>query len=97
MIRRIITLDPHSERPVSVSLLEDRVIDSEVLGVPVQVLITDIVHLTHEGVVCVTKLRDVRLRLVDDPIEGIYNPIVNPTIRSPKSVMVLTTGLPFLQ
>ena len=50
-----------------------------------------------KGVVCVTKLRDVRLRLVDDSIEGIYTPVVNPTIRSPKSVMVLTTGLPFLR
>lgn len=97
MIRRIITLDPHSEHPVSVSLLEDRVIDSEVLGVPVQVLVTDIVQFTHEGVICITKLRDVRLRLVDEPIDGIYTPIVNPTIRSPKSVMVLTTGLPFLR
>lgn len=97
MIRRIITLDPHSEHPVSVSLLEDRVIDSEVLGVPVQVLVTDIVQFTHEGVICITKLRDVRLRLVDEPIDGIYTPIVNPTIRSPKSIMVLTTGLPFLR
>lgn len=60
-MRRIITLDPHSDTPTSVMWLEDRVIRTIIFGIPLHVHVIDIVLFSHRGVLCVTKLRDITL------------------------------------
>lgn len=57
----LITYDPNSTAPTSVMWLEDRVIRSIVFGVPVDIHVVDIVLVSHRGVLCVTKLRDITL------------------------------------
>ena len=56
-MKTFITLDSDNETPICVSMVEQRVIHSQVLGVPVKLYLTDIVHITHQGVACSTKLR----------------------------------------
>ena len=56
-MKTFITLDSDNETPICVSMVEQRVIHSQVLGVPVKLYLTDIVHITQQGVACSTKLR----------------------------------------
>ena len=56
-MKTFITLDSDNETPICVSMVEQRVIHSQVLGVPVKLYLTDIVHITQQGVSCSTKLR----------------------------------------
>lgn len=56
-MKTFITLDSDNETLICVSMVEQRVIHSQVLGVPVKLYLTDIVHITQQGVSCSTKLR----------------------------------------
>lgn len=66
-MKTFITLAPDNETPISVSMVEQRVVPAVVLGVPVKLYLTDTVHITQQGVLCFTKLRYVMFDKPESP------------------------------
>lgn len=66
-MRTYITLDTDNETPLIVSMVDHRVIQSQVFGVPVILYMTDIVHITHQGIKCFSKIRDIKIGQLKSP------------------------------